>query len=261
VIESSLTCPNIGQVRADAHFPAHGESRRIPTMLCLRCGANTPDSARFCPQCGTSQDPSSPPDGLPSSRVVDPNAALHDMTHTAPASSRRPPSSGGWLSSSDSISHGRFSPGTVLDGRYRVIGLLGRGGMGEVYRADDLRLGQPVALKFLPDSVGDDPIRLAQFHNEVRTARQVSHPNICRVHDIGDIEGHIFLSMELVDGEDLATSLRRIGRFPEDMDAGDEERGPPISSRLFPRMCSSVADETVAPSTNRRDHFQLRSSI
>ena len=88
--------------------------------------------------------------------------------------------------------------------------------MGEVYRADDLRLGQPVALKFLPDAVGHDPVRLAQFHNEVRTARQVSHPNICRVYDIGEVEGHLFLSMEMVDGEDLATSLRRIGRFPED---------------------------------------------
>ncbi len=88
--------------------------------------------------------------------------------------------------------------------------------MGEVYRADDLRLGQPVALKFLPDAVGTDPVRLAQFHNEVRTARQVSHPNICRVYDIGEVDGHLFLSMEFVDGEDLATSLRRIGRFPED---------------------------------------------
>jgi hypothetical protein len=124
--------------------------------------------------------------------------------------------SSGWLTSSDSISHGRFAPGTLLDGRYRIIGLLGRGGMGEVYRADDLRLGQAVALKFLPDAVAGDPVRLAQFHNEVRTARQVSHPAICRVHDIGEAEGHLFLSMELVDGEDLATSLRRIGRFPED---------------------------------------------
>ena len=50
----------------------------------------------------------------------------------------------------------------------------------------------------------------------MRTARQVSHPNICRVYDIGEVDGHLFLSMELVDGEDLATSLRRIGRFPED---------------------------------------------
>ena len=59
-------------------------------------------------------------------------------------------------------------------------------------------------------------MRLAQFHNEVRTARQVSHPNICRVYDIGEVEGQLYLSMEFVDGEDLATSLRRIGRFPED---------------------------------------------
>ena len=88
--------------------------------------------------------------------------------------------------------------------------------MGEVYRADDLRLGQPVALKFLPDDVGRDAGRLAQFHNEVRAARQVAHPNICRVYDISEVDGHLFLSMELVDGEDLSSSLRRIGRFAED---------------------------------------------
>jgi serine/threonine-protein kinase len=88
--------------------------------------------------------------------------------------------------------------------------------MGEVYRADDLRLGQQVALKFLPEGFRNDPVRLAQFHNEVRTARQISHPNICRVYDIGEVGGQLYLSMEYVDGEDLATSLRRIGRFPED---------------------------------------------
>jgi hypothetical protein len=127
-----------------------------------------------------------------------------------------PASSSGWLSSSGSIDHGLFQPGAILDSRYRIIGLLGKGGMGEVYRADDLRLGQQVALKFLPDALTDDPVRLAQFHNEVRTARQISHANICRVHDIGESDGHLYLSMEYVDGEDLATSLRRIGRFPED---------------------------------------------
>ena len=88
--------------------------------------------------------------------------------------------------------------------------------MGEVYRADDLKLGQPVALKFLPEAVDRDPARLMQLHTEVRMARQVSHPNVCRVYDVGEYDGHTFLSMEYVDGEDLASLLRRIGRFPED---------------------------------------------
>jgi serine/threonine-protein kinase len=123
-------------------------------------------------------------------------------------------SSSGWLSASGSIDHGRFPPGTVLGSRYRIVGRLGRGGMGEVYRADDLKLGQPVALKFLPPDVDRDPARLMQLHTEVRMARQVSHPNVCRVYDIDEVDGHTFLSMEYVDGEELGSLLRRIGRFP-----------------------------------------------
>lgn len=102
----------------------------------------------------------------------------------------------------------------MLAGRYRIVALLGRGGMGEVYRAEDLKLAQAVALKFLPEDVARDPDRLARFHQEVRMARQVSHPNVCRVHDIGEADGLHFLSMEYVDGEDLASLLRRIGRLP-----------------------------------------------
>jgi serine/threonine protein kinase len=122
-------------------------------------------------------------------------------------------SSSGWLSSSEAIDHGRFPPGTLLGGRYRIVGRLGRGGMGEVYRADDLKLAQPVALKFLPPELDRDPSRLMQLHNEVRMARQVSHPNVCRVYDIDEVDGHTFLSMEYVDGEELASLLRRVGRF------------------------------------------------
>jgi serine/threonine-protein kinase len=119
-------------------------------------------------------------------------------------------------SPSSAFDHGRFSPGTLLGDRYRIVGLLGRGGMGEVYRADDLQLGQPVALKFLPEDVERDPARLERFVAEVRTARQISHPNVCRVYDIGAFEGRRFLSMEYIDGEDLRSLLRRIGRLPED---------------------------------------------
>ena len=87
--------------------------------------------------------------------------------------------------------------------------MLGKGGMGEVYRAEDLKLRQPVALKFLTRNVADDPRRLERFLNEVRVARRVSHPNVCRVYDIGDVDGEHFISMEYVDGEDLASLIRR----------------------------------------------------
>ena len=97
-----------------------------------------------------------------------------------------------------------------------MVALLGRGGMGEVYRADDLTLGQPVALKFLPRDVEQDPQRRDRFLTEVRLSLRVTHPNVCRVYDIAQAEGRHFLSMEYVDGEDLASLLRRIGRLPED---------------------------------------------
>jgi serine/threonine protein kinase len=104
------------------------------------------------------------------------------------------------------------APGSILADRYRITGLLGRGGMGEVYRADDLKLGQPVTLKFIPKGLSDDPVRRERFHAKVRIARQVSHPHICRVYDIGEMEGRHFLTMEYVDGEHLASLLKRIGR-------------------------------------------------
>ena len=103
----------------------------------------------------------------------------------------------------------RFAPGAIIAGRYRLVALLGRGGMGEVYRAEDLTLDQPVALKFLPEGVVSDPARLAQFHNELRIARQVSHKNVCRLYDLGKADGRRFLTMEYVDGEDLALLLRQ----------------------------------------------------
>src|SRR5580698_11045632 len=120
------------------------------------------------------------------------------------------------ISSISAADEGRFIAGTLLGGRYRIIGLLGRGGMGEVYRATDMMLGQSVALKFLPVEASSNPRLLERFHGEVRVARQVSHPNVCRVYDIGEIEGMPFISMEYVDGEDLASLLLRIGRLPSD---------------------------------------------
>ena len=152
-------------------------------------------------------------------RLSDAGAPARPVVHPKSGHAARAPrslTSSAWLTTTDAINHGRFEPGSILDDRYRIVGRLGKGGMGEVYRADDMKLGQPVALKFLPESVDRDPARLTQLHTEVRMARQVSHPNVCRVYDAGEFEGHTFLSMEYVDGEDLSSLLRRIGRFPQD---------------------------------------------
>jgi hypothetical protein len=119
-------------------------------------------------------------------------------------------------SSSDDQRGGRFVTGRMLAGRYRIVSLLGRGGMGEVYKAEDLKLNQTVALKFLPSAVALDGGMLARFHNEVRIARRVAHPNVCRVYDIGEVEGRHFLSMEFIDGEDLSALLKKVGRLPGD---------------------------------------------
>ncbi len=132
------------------------------------------------------------------------------------SSSPRPSSRISSVATEFLISEGRFLPGRLIAGRYRIIALLGKGGMGEVYRADDLTLGQAVAMKFLPDEATSSEGLLERFRNEVRIARRVSHPNVCRVYDVGEVDGQSFFTMEYVDGEDLASLLRRIGRLPED---------------------------------------------
>ena len=163
-------------------------------IRCASCGNEIPDASRFCLGCGA--------------------AVPSDVTRTIAMETPRAPVSS--TPSSRARAQGRFAPGELLGGRYRIVALLGKGGMGEVYRADDLTLEQPVALKFLPEAWARNEDALARFRNEVRIARQVSHPNVCRVYDLGEIGGLCFLSMEYVDGEDLGSLLRRIGRLPAD---------------------------------------------
>ena len=161
------------------------------TGVCPKCARGVQNDWRVCPACAA------------------PLHAVHGERETETVVTPQ-------FSSSGTLDEGRFPAGTVLAERYRIIGLLGQGGMGEVYRANDLKLGQPVALKFLPAATAKNQQLLARFHAEVRIARQVSHPNVCRVYDIGEVDGSTFLSMEYVDGEDLRSLLRRIGRLPGD---------------------------------------------
>ena len=170
-----------------------------PMARCPSCSREFTQAGRFCPWCAAPVD------------VTSAETAV-----IAPAVTTPPPASNPLLATSSAVDEGRFLPGTLLATRYRIAGLLGRGGMGEVYRATDLTLGQAVALKFLPEAASRDERALARFYNEVRTARQVTHPNVCRVYDVGQVDGLEFISMEYVDGEDLSVLLRRIGRLPVD---------------------------------------------
>ena len=186
--------------------------------FCSSCGVEILPNVRFCSSCGAP----APSARVSSPRPVVPNTDdMATIDYQATAASPLPPrpsSSPSHISAAAEflLTEGRFLPGRLIAGRYRIIALLGKGGMGEVYRADDLTLGQTVAMKFLPEEATRDEGLLERFRNEVRTARRVSHPNVCRVYDVGEVDGQTFFTMEYVDGEDLASLLRRIGRLPSD---------------------------------------------
>ncbi len=176
----------------------------LPVMgHCHACRSELPAESRFCPACGAA---------VAQARVHSTVAFPVGSVTAAPAARKTER-----LSPSDSGDEPepRFAPGTTLLNRYRIISMLGTGGMGEVYRADDLHLHQRVALKFLTRDLIGDPDRLLRLQKEVRIARQVSHPLVCRVHDIAEVDGETFLTMEFIDGEDLGSLLKRIGRLPE----------------------------------------------
>jgi hypothetical protein len=180
-------------------------------VTCRTCAKDVPESSRFCLSCGSALNGVAPL--ATQTQTVAASSSAPPPRTPAPA---RTPSHSSLSSSSGSLAEGRFVPGALLAARYRIVAMLGRGGMGEVYRAHDLTLGQEVALKFLPEVASSNPAALARFYNEVRIARQVSHANVCRVYDLGEVDGQPYLSMEYIDGEDLGSLLRRIGRLPSD---------------------------------------------
>ena len=202
-------------------------------MFCTSCGNQIADRARFCASCGAPVRPDAATlvggDISGDGETIAPPVARRP---SSPASLPRTPRSGSSnpLTSSDPIGGGRFVPGQILAGRYRIVALAGRGGMGEVYRAEDLTLSQVVAIKFLPEALSQDASALARFHSEVRIARQIAHPNVCRVFDIGDADGTPFLTMEYVDGEDLASAVRRFGKF-----------SPERAVEIARQMCAGLA--------------------
>jgi len=106
-------------------------------------------------------------------------------------------------------------PGEVIADRFEILQSIGKGGMAEVFEAFDRRLGERVAIKMIASEFARDPSLLKRFHQEVQIARRITHPNICRIHDLGEHRGLPYLSMELLAGETLAKHLERAPLAPE----------------------------------------------
>jgi serine/threonine protein kinase/tetratricopeptide (TPR) repeat protein len=167
-------------------------------MVCSRCGADVPPPLDSCPRCGARLAPD-----LDAPTRLQTRAATKQVTGDAP---------------SPSSEQGPLKPGQIFSARYHIIRLLGIGGMGAVYQAWDVELGVTVAIKVIRPEVVADPTATAAiergFKRELLLARQVTHKNVVRIHDLGAIDGIKYITMSYVDGADLATLLKREGRLP-----------------------------------------------
>jgi len=146
-------------------------------MKCLKCQADISDDSRFCSKCGTPIQPS--------------KEIFISRTRTI----LRPVE--------------ELRPGTTLAGKYKIIEVSGRGGMGIVYRAEDTKLKRNVALKFLPPELIQDEEAKERFVLEAQAAAALSHPNICTIHEINEEEGKSFIAMEYVEGQTLRAKIEK----------------------------------------------------
>ena len=154
-------------------------------IRCPACSSEAPDGSRYCPSCAS---PLETPTSAPTETSL----------KSGPAATSRP-----------SLDQARFIPGTLLAKRYRIVSLLGRGGMGEVYRARDSRLDREVAIKVLPERFSKDELALSRFRRESKAVAALSHPNIRAIYDVETENDVLFAIIELLVGETLRDRLRR----------------------------------------------------
>jgi len=175
-------------------------------MLCASCHTANPDDSRFCSQCGEPFDSASGPSRSGSGSAPPrnrPSGPPHD--HGSLVATTAGTGSG--------IRTGPLPEGHVLGNRYEIEKALGMGGMGMVYRALDRELNVPVAIKLIRGEYAENPQIVERFKKEITIARRVTHRNVARIYDMGEAEGFRYISMEYIEGKDLARIVAEKGRF------------------------------------------------
>jgi serine/threonine protein kinase/tetratricopeptide (TPR) repeat protein len=157
-------------------------------MKCPTCHSDNPDTLKFCGECGTQLPP--PPDHPPV------------ITETLQTPVRE------------------LTTGSTFAGRYQVIEELGHGGMGRVYKVQDIKIGEKIALKLIRPEAGLDNKSLERFSNELKLARKIRHKNVCQMFDLGEDQGTRYITMEYVHGEDLKQLIRKVGRLSPGQSVG-----------------------------------------
>ncbi len=189
-------------------------------MLCPRCGRSSTEASEHCPACGAALLPAVPFDttGLPPGATFGPSREPETMAATFLGSAAGAEGETGASDEGGSMPAGPLAVGQAFSARYHIIKLLGVGGMGAVYQAWDAELGVAVALKVI--RVGRrgtaSPELEKRFKTELLLARQVTHKNVVRIHDLGELQGIKYITMPYVQGDDLGTILRRDGKRPVD---------------------------------------------
>jgi serine/threonine protein kinase/Tfp pilus assembly protein PilF len=147
-------------------------------MKCPKCQSDNPADSGFCSKCGTQ---------------LIPHEEISAPTETLEAAKEE------------------LTTGSTFAGRYQIIEELGKGGMGKVYKAQDTEIKEKVALKLLKPEIAADKKTIERFQNELKFARKISHRNVCRMYDLNKEEGSYYITMEYVPGEDLKSTIRRVG--------------------------------------------------
>ncbi|MCK4431518.1 MAG: protein kinase [Candidatus Aminicenantes bacterium] len=150
-------------------------------IRCPKCDFNNTSDSKYCKECGTQ---------LPPLEEISPSLT---KTIETPVE--------------------ELTRGTLFAGRYEIIEELGKGGMGKVYRVEDKKIKEEVALKLIKPEISADKKTIERFSNELKIARKITHKNVCRMYHLGEAEGAYFITMEYIPGEDLKSMIRMSGQL------------------------------------------------